>query len=186
MKSVRIWLLLSIPMITLPLGAIDVDPSKKTVPEKFYNSSGNRFSIFAGDPERIQKANAIDFSDFENKIEITPTPLAISSPAGVFKVNFGFRNKGKKTYTLSFPNTQRYELIIKNAVGQAVYTWSSDKIFLQQVGTSLINTTDQIAFVPSINLSDFDVTPTPGKYTVEATVANYPELKATAELVLTP
>lgn len=178
--------------LLLPVLAVEVDPSKNTVPEKQRDPGGKRFDIFSGDPKRIQKANAIDFADFETKIEVTPSPLSLKAAAEAptgrpsIKVTLSVRNKGKRTYTLSFPNSQRYDMTVKDAAGQAVYTWSSDKMFVDQIGTILINSGDIISYTETIALSDFSTPAAPGNYTVEATMNNYPELSARAPLSIVP
>ncbi len=178
-------LILCFALLMLSVEAIEIDPSQKKVPEQFYNSKGG-FSIFTGDPERIQKANKIDFKEFETKVTLNPAVLSIGAVATVLKIEFSIKNIGKKTYVLSYPDAQRYELIIKDAAGVVVYKWSADKIFVQQVGTSLLNANDRIAYVPQVNLSDFDSPAKAGLYMVELSLANYPEIKAMAPLTLTP
>lgn len=165
--------------------AIEIDPGQKKVPEKFYNSKGG-FSIFSGDPERIQKANRIDFKDFQVSIVLEPSSLSARSPGAVVKATFSVTNIAKKTYVLSFPDAQRYDLWVKDASGKTVYQWSADKIFVQQVGTSLLNANDRISFKPQLNLSEFEGGALPGVYTVEATLANYPDLKTTSTLTVAP
>jgi hypothetical protein len=172
-------------MMMVTLNAIEIDPGAKKVPEQFYNSKGG-FSIFTGDPERIQKTNKIDFKDFEAKVSLQPATLSLGSPGAVIKVDFSVRNIGKKTYVLSYPDAQRYDVWIKNAAGQVVYKWSADKLFVQEVGTSLLNANDRIAFLPQVNISDFDLPAQPGVYTVEVVLANYPDVKGTTMLTLTP
>ena len=178
-------LILCVALTMISLEAIEIDPSQKKIPEQFYNSKGG-FSIFTGDPERIQKANKIDFKDFETKATLNPAVLSIGAVATVLKIEFSIKNMGKKTYVLSYPDAQRYELIIKDSTGAVVYKWSADKIFVQQIGTSLLNANDRIAYVPQVNLADFDSPAKPGVYLVELSLANYPEVKATAPLTLTP
>lgn len=167
------------------VNAIEIDPGQKKVPEQFYNSKGG-FSIFSGDPERIQKANRIDFKDFEMKVVSDPLTVSLSNPGAVFKLNISVKNIGKKTYVLSFPDAQRYDVWIKNSAGKIVYQWSLDKIFVQQVGTSLLNPNDRIAFIPQINLSDFEGGAATGIYTIEAGIANYPDLKGSTSITVTP
>lgn len=172
--------------------AADVDPSKQTVPEKFNDPGGKRFSIFSGDPKRIQRANAIDFNDFENKVEVTPSPLSLKtseeSPLGhaSIKVTLTVRNKGKRTYTLSFPNSKRYDITVKNASGQVVYTWSDDKLFVDVVGTIMIDPGDPIQYSEIIPLSEFSAPATPGTYSVDVVMSNYPELVAHQTLTVNP
>lgn len=179
-------------LCTLPLLAAEVDPSKNTVPDKFVNPGAKRFSIFSGDPKRIQRANAIDFADMETKIEVTPNPLSIKAaedaPSGrpSIKVTLTVRNKGKRTYTLSFPSSQRYDISVKSASGQVVYTWSADKEFVEAIGTILINSGDIISYSETVALGEFAAPPAPGAYTVEVTMSNYPELSARTPIAINP
>jgi len=177
---------------TLPLLAVEVDSSKNTVPDKFVNPGAKRFSIFSGDPKRIQRANAIDFADMETKIEVTPNPLSLKAaedaPSGrpSIKVTLSVRNKGKRTYTLSFPSSQRYDISVKSASGQVVYTWSADKEFVEAIGTILINPSDIISYSETVALGEFASPPSPGAYTVEVTMSNYPELSARTPITINP
>jgi hypothetical protein len=173
--------------------AVDVHPSREVQPEKFREPGGKRFSIFAGDPNRIQKANEIKFEDFEAKLEVTPNPLSLESAKNspgnrpMIKVVFSVKNTNpKKTYTLSFPDAQRYDIRVKDAAGNAVYTWSSDKEFVQSVGTILLNASDKISFTETIALGEFASPPAPGAYTVEAVLGNYPEITAKIPLTVNP
>src|SRR5277367_4393295 len=89
--------------------AIDINPSKNNQPPSFWESgSGNHFSIFNGDPKRIQRANAVDPKSFDAKVEVSPNPLSIKAlkalvPNPSIKITFSVHNHAKKTYTLSFP-----------------------------------------------------------------------------------
>lgn len=184
--------LLMLGLSALSVVAVEIDQSKKTVPDKFVDPGAKRFSIFSGDPQRIQRANAINFSDFETKIEVTPNPLSLKEAADApsgrpsIKVTITVRNKGKKTYTLSFPNSQRYDISVKTATGQIVYTWSDDKAFVDQIGTILINSGDIISYSETLALGEFSAPPAPGAYTVEAAMSNYPELSARTPISINP
>jgi Intracellular proteinase inhibitor len=172
--------------------AIDVDASKKNQPEQFINPAGNKpFSLFSGDPKRIQNANTINFNDFEKKIEVTPGSLSLKEARALgtrpaLKVVFTLKNNGRKTYVLSFPNAQRYDILIKDSTGQSLYTWSEDKEFVAETGSTLVNNSDKITFVENIALCDFTRIPEPGAYTVEAVLNNYPELHAKTPITIIP
>lgn len=190
-SMIRIVLLL-LALVLVPTYAVEIDQSKKTVPDKFVDPGAKRFSIFSGDPKRIQRANAIDFADMETKITVTPNPLSLKSaeeaPSGrpSIKVTLTVRNKGKRTYTLSFPNSQRYDIQVKSASGQVVYAWSSDKEFVEQIGTILINPSDIISYSETLALGEFSTPPAPGAYSVEVAVSNYPELSARTPITINP
>src|SRR5271156_6934855 len=89
--------------------AIDINPSKDNQQPSFWSSGGgSAFSIFNGDPKRIQRANAVDPKSFDTKVELSPNPLSlkgvkISAPNPSLRITFSVHNHGKKTYTLSFP-----------------------------------------------------------------------------------
>jgi len=179
-------------MLVAALGvasAIDIDPSKTTVPRSAWDSGGNRFSIFNGDPKRIQRANAVDTSSFETKLEVSPNPLSLrtvkaAGPNPSIKVTFSVRNHAKKTYTLSFPTAQRWDFRIINAAGAVIYAYTDDHEFIQTVGTSMVNQGDKLAYTESVDFGDMNEPLTPGIYKIEAVMANYPEMKAQMQLTV--
>ncbi len=172
--------------------AIEVNPSKDTLPASAWDSSGgNHFSIFNGDPKRIQRANAVDPKSFDSKVEVSPNPLSLKAVKSVgpnpsIKITFSVHNHGKKTYTLSFPTTQRWDFRIVNASGGVVYTYTDDHAFLQTVGTSMVNHDDKLVYPESVAFDDMTLPLNPGVYTVQAILANYPEINATTQLTVQP
>ncbi len=63
--------------------AIDISPSKETVPRDSRDTGGNRFAIFNGDPKRIQRANEVDPTSFDTKLDASPNPLSLRALAAV-------------------------------------------------------------------------------------------------------
>lgn len=184
-------LILALAGIALPLRALDINPSRDNEPNTS-NDNGGRFSIFSGDPARIQKANSIDFKDFVGSVTLDPAQTSLSAHQGdaaelnSVKITFNVKNSGKRTYTLSFPNTERYDLTIKNPAGQLVYQWSLDKKFVDDVGVVMINPTDQIGYSEIVSLSTLYAPLEPGVYTIEMHLANYPEITGKASLTVSP
>jgi hypothetical protein len=171
--------------------AIDINPSKDNQPPSFWDTGGNRFSIFNGDPKRIQRANAVDPKSFDAKVEVSPNPLSLktalgSGPNPSVKISFSVHNHAKKTYTLSFPTTQRWDFRIVNATGAVVYAYTEDHEFLQTTGISMVNNDDKLVYVESVDFNDMDLPLTPGAYTVQAILANYPEMTAQAQFMVQP
>src|SRR5258708_32374457 len=85
--------------------AVDINPSKNNQPPSFWQGGGNRFSIFNGDPKRIQRANAVDPKSFDTKVEISPDPVALktvkaTAPNRSLKMIFSLHDHAKQTYTL--------------------------------------------------------------------------------------
>lgn len=173
------------------LGAIDVDPSKNTIPRSSFDTGGNRFSIFNGDPKRIQRANAVDPKEFDSKLEISPNPLSLhelkaAAPNPLIKLTFIVRNHGKKTYTMSFPTAQRWDFRILTPDGAPIYVYSDNCDFEQKVGISMVNHNDKLTYNEVVAFDDLSAPLQPGTYSVEAVLANYPEIKTKASFVIQP
>jgi hypothetical protein len=172
--------------------AIDINPSKNNQPPSFWTSGGgSKFSIFNGDPKRIQRANAVNPKSFDTSVEISPNPLSIKvlkaiAPNPSIKITFSVHNHSKKTYTLSFPTAQRWDFRILDAAGKAIYVYSDNCEFEQKVGTSMVNDDDKLVYTETIDFDDLSEPLAPGTYTVETVLANYPEMHAQAQLTVQP
>lgn len=171
--------------------AIEVNPSKNTVPRSTWDTGGNKFSIFNGDPKRIQRANAVDPAAFDTKLVVTANPLSLRmakqvGPNPSIKITFSVHNHAKKTYTLSFPTAQRWDFRIVNGSGGVVYTYTDDHEFVQTVGTSMVNQDDKLVYSENVDFDDMSLPLTPGNYTVQAVMANYPEINAQTQLTVQP
>jgi hypothetical protein len=170
----------------------DINPSKNNQPPSFWSSGGGtKFSIFNGDPKRIQRANEVDPKAFDQKVEVSPNPLSIktlkaTAPNPSIKITFFVHNHGKKTYTLSFPTAQRWDFRILNSAGTPIYTYSDNCQFEQTVGSSMVNKDDKLAFTETVEFDDLSQPLAPGSYTVQTILANYPEMQAQAQLVVQP
>ena len=171
------------------LFAIDVSPSKDTIPSSAYEGGGNHFSIFNGDPKRIQRANDVNPRSFDAAVKIAPNPLSLKAVRSVgpnpsVKITFYVHNHAKKIYTLSFPTAQRWDFRIVSATGALVYSYTEDHDFVQVVGTSMVDPNDKLSFSENVEFDDLDVPLTPGVYTIQAVLANYPEVTAQSQFTV--
>lgn len=172
--------------------AIDINPSKNNQPPSFWSSgSGNSFSIFNGDPKRIQRANAVDPKSFDTKVEVSPNPLSLKAlkaiaPNPSIKIVFSVHNHAKKTYTLSFPTSQRWDFRIVDATGKAIYVYSDNCEFEQTVGSSMVNNDDKLVYTETVDFDDLSAPLAPGIYTVQTVMANYPEMRAQTQITVQP
>jgi len=167
----------------------NINPSKDNQPPGFWDSGATHFSIFNGDPKRIQRANEVDPKSFDTKLEVAPNPLSLKAikqigPDPSIKVTFSIHNHGKKTYTLSFPTAQRWDFRIVSASGTVAYTYSDDHEFVQTVGVSMVNEDDKLVYMENVNFEDMTNPLAPGIYTVQAVMANYPEMNAQAQFTV--
>jgi hypothetical protein len=174
------------------VSAIDINPSKNNQPPSFWESgSGNSFSIFEGDPKRIQRANAVDPKAFDEKVEVSPNPLSLKAlkavaPNPSIKIVFSVHNHAKKTYTLSFPTAQRWDFRIVNSAGTPVYVYSDNCQFEQAVGSSMVNNDDKLVYTETVDFDDLMQPLTPGTYTVQTVMANYPQMRAQTQVTVQP
>jgi len=172
--------------------ALDINPSKDNQPPSFWqNGAGNSFSIFNGDPKRIQRANAVDPKAFDEKLEVAPNPLSLKAlkalaPNPNIKITFSVHNHAKKTYTLSFPTAQRWDFRILNAAGAPIYVYSDNCEFEQTVGSSMVNNDDKLVYSETVNFDDLSQPLAPGTYTVQSVMANYPDMRAQTQLTVQP
>jgi hypothetical protein len=172
--------------------AIDINPSKNNQPPSFWESGGgNRFSIFNGDPKRIQRANAVDPGSFDTKVEVTPTPFSIKAlkaggPNPSIKIAFSVHNHAKKTYTLSFPTAQRWDFRILDPAGKPIYVYSDNCEFEQKVGASMVNNDDKLVYMETVDFDDLSEPLAPGNYSIQCVLANYPEIRAQAQIQVLP
>jgi hypothetical protein len=171
--------------------AIDINPSKNNQPDSFWQGPGNHFSIFNGDPKRIQRANLVDPKSFDSSVAVAPNPISIKAMKAVapnpsIKLTFYVHNHGKKTYTLSFPTAQRWDFRIVNAAGTSIYTYSDNCDFEQKVGSSMVNNDDKLVYTETVDFDDLTQPLAPGIYSVQAVLANYPDLRAQVQLTVQP
>lgn len=189
-------LALALPLVApLPAEAVDVAPSKRTTPQKFIDPGGKRLRIFGGDPGRINKANNFDLETFKTELKFKQDSISLGTTeddldtpnAGAVVIpTFSVINNGDKTATLEFPDAQRFDLRVLNPAGQVVYVWSADKVFVEAIGKSIINSKDKISFRERIPLSTFSPPAHPGPYVLEAVLANYPQITARATFNVVP
>ena len=172
--------------------AIDVNPSKVNEPPSYFSSGGvSRFSIFNGDPKRIQRANAVDPKSFDTKVEFSPNPLSLKAlkaiaPNPSLKITFSVHNHAKKTYTLSFPTAQRWDFRILDATGKPIYIYSDNCEFEQAVGSSMVNNDDKLVYTETVDFDDLSQPLAPGIYTVQTVMANYPDMRAQTQMTVQP
>jgi hypothetical protein len=192
MRRILVFLAAGLGLVAIdPAKAIDINPSKNNQPPSFWETGGNRFSIFNGDPKRIQRANAVEPKSFDEKLDVSPNPLSIgalkaAAPNPVIKLTFTVHNHAKKTYTLSFPTAQRWDFRILDPAGTPIYVYSDNCQFEQKVGISIVNNDDKLVYSETVEFGDLSAPLAPGAYTVQSVLANYPEMHATATLTVVP
>jgi hypothetical protein len=185
--------LLAIALSAQGLYAFDVSPSRETG-QNFNQGTGKKFDIFAGDPERIQRANRVERKEFkvEPLLEIrdssTPKLLEIvsnrTSEPSTIRAGLLITSTSKNPRTFSFPDAKRIDILIKDATGKERYRWSGNKRFAQSIGTSMVMPGERLRFAVEFKSDAIQPALSGGTYTVEMQLANYPDFTATETLTV--
>lgn len=190
----RIPLLLALLMASHAMVfAIDVNPSKQSIPDKFINPPGKRFNLFSGDPTRVQRANEVNLKDFRAELTVEPASLSLANPTGPdgtaisgIKLTFRVQSVSKKrAYTLAFPDAQRFDFAIAGPGDSMLWLWSADKMFTQEVDSLIVNPGESVTYLETIPIEALRKAG-PGTHRVMAVMANYPEFKDAREISLQP
>lgn len=194
-------LLLSILIITsLPLGAIDVSPSKdqgKTREKNDQAGSGPGWfsGVFDGNQEnlnkKIDRVKNIHRKDFDVSLTVQNPSVSINSTASdsQFAVQpfFTIQNKAKTLKTFSFQNSQKYDFVIMDSAGTERTRWSSGQLFNESIGSTLINPGESVRYTEMVSLFDGEAKRLPaGEYTLVAELKGYPEFTESIKFNITP
>ncbi|QSR87885.1 proteinase inhibitor [Methylacidiphilum caldifontis] len=171
--------------------SIDISPSKNTHPDILQAPRKHWSIIPFADPKRIDKANEINFRKIQSSLKIEPTRFSLSSlkdslTTPSLRIVLTILNNGRRTYTFTFPDSQRFDFRIRNAQNEIIYVWSEDKEFLPMVGTTTLNPNDSLTYSEVVALEDFDQPLTPGTYWIDSILANYPEISTTTTFIVDP
>ncbi|MCS7063889.1 MAG: BsuPI-related putative proteinase inhibitor [Methylacidiphilales bacterium] len=153
-----------IPLISLlinaaTISAIEVSPSKKTVPEKFRNPNPKKLRM-SGDVNRIHRANEIPYK------QIVPTLNIEKLGQHRVKLTFSVTNKSRRVITLPFSTARRYEIRVRNSSGKTIFNSSAGKLYAQVLGTLAINPNDSATYEETISLP-------PGEYVAEGELVEH-------------
>jgi hypothetical protein len=82
-----------------------------------------------------------------------------------------------------FPDSQRLEILLKDAAGKVVSRWSEDRTFDKQVGFTEINPSEFVVFAEHLATSPMKAGE---RYTVEASLADHPDIVASTAICPRP
>ncbi|MDB6153278.1 MAG: hypothetical protein JWL90_1731 [Chthoniobacteraceae bacterium] len=137
------------------------------------------WTIFRGSSEKEKKQGAVNWKDLALTTTFDPVLVKLSETRQI-KVTLRLANKGKRLQQLSFPTTQRIEVLVRNNAGKLVEQWSEDQSFSDEPTLVAINPGERLEYSVSISTRDM----TAGQnYSVEAFFPNYDHLKATKTIV---
>jgi hypothetical protein len=112
-------------------------------------------------------------------MEIAPTPVKLSETRTI-QVTLRLANRSKKFAQLSFPTTQRIEVLLKNKQGKLVEQWSEDQAFSNEPSLVTVNPGERLEYVANVATRDL-VAGEP--YVVEGFFPNFEELRVQKTVV---
>lgn len=115
----------------------------------------------------------------ELQMNITPDPINLNADREV-KATVDIYNRTKKFINLDFPTSQRIEVLVKDATGKVITTWSEDQSFTSDPATVTVNPGERLeysALVATREMSDGH------PYIIEASFPSYPDLKVQKQVV---
>ncbi len=115
-------------------------------------------------------------------LELSPQPVKLSEVRQL-DVRLTLTNKAKRPIKLEFPNTQRFEIYLRNATEDILATWSDNHAFTNDPGTILINPLEHIDYDETIATREL----TPNKvFIAEVFFPKYPDLKVRQKFLTAP
>jgi len=109
----------------------------------------------------------------ELKLDLTPPTISLSQVHEV-QVSLSLFNRSKKYVDLNFPTSQRIEILILDASGKVVNTWSEDQSFTNDPASVTVNPNERLQYNASVATREMNA----GQpYIIQASFPNYPDLK---------
>ena len=115
-------------------------------------------------------------------LELSPQPVKLSEVRQL-QVTFTLINKAKNPITLEFPNSQRFEIYLRNSAEKILAIWSDNHAFTADPGTVFINPQEHIEYAETIATREL----TPNKvFSAEVFFPKYPELRVRQKFLTAP
>lgn len=113
------------------------------------------------------------------EMTVKPLPLHLSDTRQI-KLTIVLFNHSRRFVQLTFPTTQRIEVLVRDDAGKIVTQWSEDQSFENSADYIAINAGERLEYSASISTRDMAAG---RKYTIESFFPNYPDLMARQALV---
>ncbi|WP_214720590.1 BsuPI-related putative proteinase inhibitor [Exiguobacterium sp. s192] len=90
--------------------------------------------VFAGCAQ--QEKNSQNKQTAQDEVTSQPITIAVSAEqpeSGIVEAIVLLKNPNKQDVTVTFPTSQRFELIVKDETGKMLYTFSQEQVFTQAI-----------------------------------------------------
>ncbi len=115
-------------------------------------------------------------------LEIVPQPIKLSEVRQM-NVKITLTNKAKRPITLEFPDSQRFEIYLRNAADTILTTWSDNHAFAEVIGSVFINPQEHIEYNETIATRELTANKV---FTAEVFFPKYPELRVRQKFLTAP
>lgn len=157
-----------------PLFADEETAPSPTPTPGFFHRIINVFHKDKAAEEAAQKAKKLDLT-----LDFSPNPVKLSE-GNEIQVTLVLTNKTGKFVQLTFPTSQRIEVLLRDHTGKLVTQWSEEQTFTNDPGYVAINPGEHVQY--TVNISGRDLVA--GKtYTIEGFFPNYENLRVTRDFV---
>jgi hypothetical protein len=99
------------------------------------------------------------------------------------ETTYSVKNNTGKMVRLTFPTSQRIEILTRDANGNVVDKWSDDRAFKPQEGIVIINPKERIEYVEPVPTREMKAGES---YSIQTDVVGYPDYTATQVVTPTP
>jgi hypothetical protein len=117
--------------------------------------------------------------DLELKLDFKPNLVELSKDREVKVTVTLFNRSTKKEVNLNFPTSQRIEVLVRNAAGKVVNTWSEDQSFTNDPAAVTVNPGERLEYSALVPTREM-VAGQP--FVIEVSFPSYPNLKIQRQL----
>jgi hypothetical protein len=160
-----------------PTETLLVQPESARAKPGFFRRAINVLP-FVGDDAPKRPEDAVRAEGLSLTAALDPGSVSLAARRTV-EVTVTVRNTTKRAVVLSFPTSQRLEILLRGAGGQSLGRWSEDQVFAQETGYLAINPGERAEYRETLSLRGIK---SAGAYNVEVYIAGHPGLAQTLAL----
>lgn len=172
-------LVASLLLFAVASGALAQETGASSSPER--RSWLSRLNPF-GRAEKLPEYQDPRLRGLVLEVEVSPQPVKLSEVRQM-KVKITLTNRAKRPITLEFPDTQRFEIYLRNPAETILTTWSDNHAFAEVLGSVFINPQEHIEYNETIATREL----APNKvFICDVFFPRYPELRVRQKFLTAP
>jgi hypothetical protein len=124
-------------------------------------------------PKAAGSAPVVLHHGLQLQLDISPLPISLSNDREI-QATVSVYNRSKKYVDLNFPTSQRIEILVIDATGKVVNTWSEDQSFTNDPASVTVNPQERLQYNATVATREMSAGQA---YTIQASFPSYPDLK---------